>query len=289
MSGLVIMIFEKITKNKKFFYWLYDTIFSKENYPYADSEFLKILKSYYYNIEDYNPDINGYVFFFLVPPHLSAKEYEKFIGTPNNPTDFFRYFNTAVPFLATNVQLPSTQVKVSEYDLRTGGIPLADEVENSNQLSVTYLDTKELHVYSLHSIWIEYINEVSKGIVKPGNYISGSSTVDKTSLGTDSDYIADGNMDYITCAYVIKFTPDLKISYFARLTGIFPTTRNPQDIVGDRTNKSITLVNIPYVVAFYHEFTYPELIGNNITIENPQLNIFLKDFKNKLYNYIRTL
>jgi len=282
------MFIDSITKNKTFLKWLYDYRLSKSNYSNVSQEVLDIFRSFYYNLDDYNPDISGYVLFFLVPPHLSAKEYEGFVGAPDNLKRFFVYLNSAVPFLATSITPVSIQVKVADYDLRTGSIPMAEEVDNSHDFTVQYIDTKYLHIYSLHSIWINYIAEVSKGVIKPGNYI-GRSSPDKDILGTDSDYIADGNIDYATCAFILKFSPDLKLTYFARAAGLFPTNLSPSDIIGNRANPELSIVNIPYTCAFYNEFTYPELEEAGVSIENPGNNIFLRDFKEKLGNFLRNL
>jgi len=288
-----MLLLEDITTAKSFMKWLYDYRLDKsqEYLKKIDPNIIDIFKSFYYNLDDYNPDINGYVLFFLTPPHLSSPDFEGFIGTPDNLKAFFTYLNTAIPFLATQVTLPTIQVKVGEYNLRTGGIPTAEEVEITNDLTVQYIDTKYLHVYSLHSLWVEYINEVSKGIIKPGNYISRTASVNKSQLGIPNcpDYIADGNIDYATCAYILKFSPDFKLTYFARATGIFPTNLTPNDIIGNRASNELTIVNIPYTCAFYKEFTYPELEASGVSIENPGNNIFLRDFKEKLYNFLKNI
>ena len=279
-------IINAITNNKPFLKWLYNYRLDRSELPHVDEEVLKIFKNFYFSLDDYDPDINGYTLFFLVPPHLSSPEFTKLVGTPSSVQRFYTYLNAAVPFLATSVTPPTIQVKIGEYNLRTGGIPMAEEVEKTNDLTVQYIDTKYLHVYSLHSIWIEYIDEVSKGIIKPGNYISKSSPV-KDQLGTDSDYIADGNIDYATCAYILRFSPDFKLTYFARATGIFPNSISPSDIVGNRANPELTIVNVSYTCAFYHEFTYPELEGAGVSISNPGDNLFLRDFSRKLHMFLQ--
>ena len=284
-----MFVINDITKTKSLVKWIYDYRLDKSLDYLKDKDplIIDIFKTFYYNLDDYSPDISGYTLFFLVPPHLSSPEFTGFVGTPNSLTGFFSYLNTAIPFLATEVNVPSIQVKVSEYNMRKGSIPIADEVAPTGDLTVRYIDTKYLHVYSLHSIWVKYIDEVQKGIIKPGNYISSKPYVNPSVVGTSSDYIADGNIDYMTCAFVLKFTPDFRLTYFARLTGIFPNALTPQDIIGNRTSPELTIVNISYVCAFINEFTYPELEAAGITLENPGPNIFLRDFKNKLSNFLK--
>jgi len=283
-------IVEEIAQNKSFLKWLYDYRLDKsQDYlRNVDPEVIDLFRAFYYSLDDYNPDINGFTLFFLVPPHLSSPQFQGFVGIPTDVKKFFTYLNSAVPFLAVDIQLPTKQVKIGEFNLRVGGIPLAEEVEYSTDLTVRYLDTKELHVYSLHSIWLKYIEEVSIGLIKPGNYVSGSAE-DKAKLGTDSDYIANGNLDYATCAYVLKFTPDFKLTYFGRITGMIPQSLSPNDIITSRTSNEISMINVPYTIAFYHEFTYPELELSGVSISNPGNNIFLRDFKDKLHNFLRIL
>ena len=230
----------------------------------------KIFKTFYSNLSNYSPDITGYTLFFLTPPHLSSPDFEKVLGRPDNLTSFFKYLNVAFPLLAIDINLPSFNVKVGEFSLRTGGIPMAEEVETTKEISVTYVETSNLHIYTLHSIWIEYIKEILKGKIAPANI-----------------YIEEGIIDYATCAYVLKFDLTGKLMYFGRLTGIFPVSLNPKDIIGSRHENTLSMVNVNYVCAFYNEFTYFELEKQGYSLDNPNGHEFLEDFVEKLSNFLK--
>jgi len=241
-----------------------------ENSPLSVRNTLSsIVSTFYSSMYKYNPSINGYELFFLLPPHLSG--YEDKFGTPDNPSFYvFRYLGGAVPFLASNISPPSYSVKTGQYTLRTGAIPIAEEVEVSPSFSVTYFETQDLTVYSFHSVWIEYIHEVAKGYISPAE-----------------EYIIEGKLDYPSAGFILKFTPDGKLTYFARVAGIYPTSLPTGDLFGNRGNSDITTISITYMCPFYDEFTYPELEMQGYSLDNPNGHPWLEDFREKIMTFLK--
>ena len=231
-----------------------------------------IFYTFYNTLSYYNPDINGITLFFLVPPHLSSPEYQKVLGDPSNLTPYFRYLGVAIPFLAVNFSAPSRQAKIGEYSLRTGGIPTVDEIEVSGDLSVTYIETRDLHVYTFHKLWFQYIEDVSSGIIMP-----------------DEKYVVEGNIDYATCAYILKFDLAGNLTYFARCGGIFPSSLSSNELLGQRSDRNLTTLQITYMCPFFNDFTYFELEKQGYTLDNPNGHPFLEDFKSKISKFILTI
>ena len=80
---------------KELMRYIYHYRLNDENVVKKTGELINnIFKNFYSRLIEYNPDINGYTLFFLVPPHLSSPEYEKILGTPDYNTSFFKFLNS---------------------------------------------------------------------------------------------------------------------------------------------------------------------------------------------------
>lgn len=215
-----------------------------------NDDFYEIVKYFYTQLYgDFSPDITGYCLIYLIPPDLSGTLINggKFDSHLNYSNDGIKTFNETSKFLtfaAIDFTPPQSQINTEQFNARTGGFPYATEVSESDQLSVTYLDTINLDVYNFHLEWLEYIRGCIDGRIIPNNkYIDDSD---------NNSYF--GTIDYMSSLYVIKFRPDMKdISYIAKCTGIFPQNVPSKEIIGQRSSNEMTTLPFNYFCSGFRE------------------------------------
>lgn len=83
-----------------------------------------------------------------------------------------------------------------------------DNVESrtAGKFSINYIDDRDLHIYNLHKLWIDYISYVYRGKLKPM-----------------SQYNINKVLDYATCVYYILCAEDGEtIIFWSKYWGVFP-------------------------------------------------------------------
>jgi hypothetical protein len=217
----------------------------------------KFFLNFYTSRWFYNPLTHGFSLFILIPPYLSAPEYKEVFGEPfmkpsNNEQNFFKTYIKSVPVLAFDFKPPQINTKISEDKLIKGTIPHIDEIIPSNSIDVTYYETKELLVYTFHKIWLDYIDDVKMGRIKPEDSIW-----------------ENGYLHYAGAAFVLRFTSELDLVYLGYAVGLIPTGRDPSSIVTTQTHQDVSTVSFTYQFFWYNEFTYYELAMRGYTLKNP--------------------
>jgi len=184
--------------------------------------------------DQFSPDVNGYTFIFLLPPHLSGYEI-----SPDNK-DMMK-ISKLTCFLALDFTPPSIQVTASEGMSRSGSIPYGVDVISSGQMSITFLENHRLEIFGLHKSWVSYIEDITRGTIKPSQ-----------------KYISDGIIDYATSAYVVRFKPTKSLNwgdiiYVGKAIGIFPTNMPDKEVIGRRDSHEITTLPINYTCTLYRQ------------------------------------
>lgn len=204
-----------------------------------------VLKYFYEQLYyQYNPDITGYTFIFMVPPDLSGYR-EKKGGNLYNQTDTSSYFGEVgqfVSFAGIDFTPPQSQVNTENISARTGAIPYATEVTESESCSVTYIENSNLDIYMMHHLWVEYIREVLEGAIDPA----------KEYIDPKSENF--GTIDYAASLYVVKYRPDMKtITFAAKCMGVFPQSIPSKELIGTRTSNELTTLPFTYFCTAYRE------------------------------------
>jgi hypothetical protein len=178
------------------------------------------------------PDISGYNVIFLKPPIMS--------GLFWNPLKTVKYFYNCLDtvFLAQDYNPPETQILNNEIastmNLR---VPYGVGRSSGGNFTISYLENATLDVYEMHHTWFHYIEQVILGEVQP------------TEL-----YYSDKTLDYATCAYIIKYKPDLRsITYIGKAIGLFPVSIPTKEVVGTRNNYQTTVYTVPYICTDYQD------------------------------------
>jgi hypothetical protein len=209
-----------------------------------------VLKYFYEQLYGkYNPDINGYTLVFMMPPDLSGYRVNKSNSLYNqiDPSSYFGEVGQFVTFASVDFTPPQSQVNTENISSRTGAIPYATEVSESETCSVTYIENSDLDIYMMHHLWIEYIREVLEGAINPADEY----------LDPDSDNF--GAIDYGASLYVVKYRPDMKtITFAAKCMGIFPQSIPTKELIGSRTSNELVTLPFTYFCTAYREATSME-------------------------------
>lgn len=186
--------------------------------------------------QEFHPDINGYCLIFLQPPHLS--------GMHSETDTFIEDVCKDIVLLATDATPSSLEVKVSEVPTHNGAIPYGTQVSGGTNFQVTYIDNSNLDLCSLHIRWVQYIEDITRGVIEPDNIYLTSKL---------------GEIDYVTSAYVIRFKPTANpsfndIVYIGKACGIFPTNYPDKEIIGRRDSNQLTIVPMSYTCTLYRRY-----------------------------------
>lgn len=221
--------------------------FYRNNEIYGKNKSITSVLKYFYTqlYREYQPDITGYSLVFMVPPDLSGYGLDQNSGFLKEVSKFFT-------FAAIDFTPPASQVNTEKITARTGAIPFAIEVQETEQVSITYIENKSLDVYRFHHIWREYIRQVTEGMIRPSN-----------------EYLDSGRIDYAASAFVVKFNmtfdsidqvDESKFGeiFIGKCTGIFPQSLPNKELIGQRTGNELTTLPITYFCANYREALYGE-------------------------------
>lgn len=110
--------------------------------------------------KDLMPDISGYTLLFISPPVLSGylalgnQNYDLF------STSFLTETSKLYPLLATNFSPPTIQLNTGTLAGSSGTQHYATELNITDSMSVSYVDTINLDVYTYHASWLQYIFQV---------------------------------------------------------------------------------------------------------------------------------
>lgn len=229
------------------------TLIEYLNYAFAGYSPSDGVMRYFYQqlFRDFNPDINGFTVALFVPPDLSGYRVNKFAGSSHysqtTPSSYFGEVSQLMSFAAVDFTPPQSQVNTETISARTGAIPYATEVTESETCTVTYVETMDLDIYRFHHLWIEYIREVLEGVIKPAPEY----------LDPMSDRF--GVIDYAGSLYILKYRPDMRtITFAAKCMGIFPQSLPTKELIGTRTSNELTTLPFTYFCAAYRETTSVE-------------------------------
>ncbi len=217
----------------------------------------EVLKFFYQQLyRDFVPDINGYTLVFFIPPHLSGYE-ASYNASSYNQYDKDGYMNVVgkiMTFAAIDFTPPQSQVRTESVTTRSGSIPIASEVSETDNMSITFIDNRHLDIYMFHHIWVEYIREILEGTIEPDPAYYDAEYLYE--FGEDVNY---GAIDYAAACYIVKYRPDMKtVTFVAKCVGIFPQSLPNKELLGSRTANEIVTLPFTYSCSGYREALHLE-------------------------------
>jgi hypothetical protein len=223
---------------------------------------------YFYN-RTYEYDINGYNLILFNPPSFSAFTSTQETQKPKESSslDKNRILDTYIRdtiMMAIDYTPHEISVSTSQIDLTSSlNFQYPTDTNHGGNISVTYLDTDDLRIYSLHSIWLKYIFYCNQGYLVP-----------------DKFYIESNTIDYLASIYSLKFKADMETPTLAtKAMGVFPTSLPVKETLGVRGQHELTLTTVNYSTLYYMD----EVIKNEFPTQ--------KDMQktNPIYDEITTL
>lgn len=120
-------------------------------------------------------------------------------------------FNTILGSMARSFEVSDEVIKTIDTGETYTGWKMtygrnSNESNTASQIGIQYIDDKDLRVYYMHKIWVEYINKVYRGDFQPAR-----------------EMIINKTLDYATAIYYIVCAADGEsILYWAKYYGVFP-------------------------------------------------------------------
>jgi len=229
---------------------------------YLDSVFnspeTEVVKFFYQQLyRDFSPDINGYTLVFFVPPDLSG--YKNLAGSPlydqEDPASYMSTVGKIMTFAAVDFTPPQSQIRTENVSTRSGSVPIASEVSESETISITFVDNGYLDIYMFHHLWVEYIREILEGTIEPGaDYYTEE--IENDFAPISGNY---GAIDYAASCYIVKYRPDMKtVTYVSKCVGIFPQSLPNKELIGTRSSNEIVTLPFTYSCSGFRESLYHE-------------------------------
>jgi hypothetical protein len=207
--------------------------------------------------KEFHPDINGYSIITMFPPHLSGDG-----AADSLITDACDRIN----FLALDITPPEVQLKNSQIGSgKNIMMSYGTGSERSGQLSINYVESNNLEIFTMHQVWHEYVSRVSVGDIDPsGEYMSGKAPI----------------IDYMANAYVARYNPGFdSLLYLGKAAGIYPINLPSKEIIGARSANELSMVPMNYNCIYYATAT--DIINGGS--RNDDLGIF-QDFADQISN-----
>jgi len=113
------------------------------------------------------------------------------------------------------------------------------ESKTAGEFTVTYTDDRNLHIYQLHRLWVEYISGVYRGSIEP----LGNNIINKI-------------LDYVgACYYILTAEDGETIIFWSKYYGVFPTNiPSTQYSWGAGNTINNPQVDINYRYSFKEDF-----------------------------------
>ena len=236
----------------------------------VENSFVKASK-YYNRFKMANQNLplqKGFAHVFFVRPdcnllQVAGKGYELRDGLKSN--ELFSYGWQSSPsvikeLVTNNGSKHDFMLSLSNY---AASFPLSDEYINSDtygrtytgykiaygknniesktagEITVSYSDDRNFHIYQLHRYWVEYINAVYRGEIAPKN----SNIINKI-------------LDYVSaCYYFLTAEDGETIIFWSKYYGVFPTTiPSNQYSWGSGSVVSNPTIDITYKYSFKEDF-----------------------------------
>lgn len=110
-----------------------------------------------------------------------------------------------------------------------------DESTAASEVSISFTDDRDLHLFRMHQLWVEYISDVNKGRLRPMQ-----------------NHLTNRCLDYACSAYYIVCAENGEdIIYWSKLYGVFPTNI-PDSVM--TWNKSQYITNPEISITYQYSF-----------------------------------
>lgn len=224
-----------------------------------------------------DPDVSGYGYVFFTRPDLnlnhkqlmdSSNDFYTFVKSLSEGKDGKKVlqsltksnFIDTMPGKFINI-LTGSAMSFSPQDttLRTKDVgetysgykvimPSTNSDSISGQLSIEFEESQHLYITKLHKVWLDYMELVRRGFIEP-----------------KSKYVKNRGyriLDYVSSIYYFKTLPDGEtITYWAKYTGVFPTTVPYSSLGFQHGSRDATKLSVNYSFSFKDDLD-PEILSD---------------------------
>jgi len=226
-----------------------------KRYSTKDLKILNVLKAWHKNVTidykhdtNFTPHVNGFYMIFMVhgpwyEDYLNYVNGENKAGLSKPPKELSlknpgSYFN----MLATDIDIPDlTEEYVSVSSrLRNSFVPSRNYFVSD--FSISYIENINLDIMRYHEAWHKYLNLIRRGEVNP--YAGKDINCSKANEG----YFLD--MPFSNAVWVAVFKPfTTEIQMLVKLVGVMPVTMPLKQVIGNRSQSKMTVLNLSYKAA----------------------------------------
>lgn len=221
-----------------------------------------VIKYFYQQLyRDFAPDINGYTLVFFIPPHLSGYLVDGSHYSQANKDSYMNVVGKIMTFAAIDFTPPQSQVRSESISLRSGAVPIASEVSETDTCSITFVDNRQLDIYMFHHIWVEYIREILEGTIEPQPryYTDPKENPNEVKIADGEIDYRYGCIDYAASFYIVKYRPDMQtVTFVSKCVGVFPQNLPNKELIGSRTTNEMVTLPFTYSCSGYREALYTE-------------------------------
>lgn len=134
--------------------------------------------------------------------------------------------------------------------------PMIDSMVGDT-VTVKYAGEKNLHIIHLHKLWMEYIENVSRGFFVPF-----------------PELVKRSEIDYVSTLYYFILDFDMEtILYFSRYTGIAPISNPYSALTATIGDHDIPELDIEYVYSYKEDLSTNILVDFNKIVQNNYHNL----------------
>lgn len=150
------------------------------------------------------------------------------------------------------------------------------EGKTAGSFTISYVDNRNLDIYHLNKLWMDYISKVYRGELEPRSvlYDEKTHTYPKVANGCDGkmySYTDDKILDYATAVYYILTAEDGEtIIFWSKYFGVFPTNAPSSSFSWSHGNKIHNpSFDIPYMYSFKRDYNPYDLVAFNMLSPQP--------------------
>ena len=190
--------------------------------------------------------------------HKSPELLKQLVDDAGYNHDFMMYLSNK----ARNFQTSDESINTDTYGKALTGHKIAYgktnvESKTAGDFNITYIDDRDLHVYHLHKLWVDYISNVYQGIFDP-----------------KMQYIQDRILDYVSDVYYFLCAEDGEtIIFWSKYYGVFPVSIPSSQLSWVAGNiLSTPEFDVRYQYSFKEDFNPLSLNEFNINSGNTNFN-----------------
>lgn len=294
---------DNITDDKSIKTWnaIVSKMIDNMSHQYTENNIIRpILRDWQKNItldykhhSGFTPHINGFYMIFMVHgPWYSM--YQKYLNTNNeaglslmpdskkmkpgaqNPMTQLSLINpnSAMNFLATDIDVPDLTEEYTAVSQRLRNSFVPSRNYFVSDFNISYIENINLDIMRYHEAWHKFMHLMRRGEFIPKN----DKSYEQECKENNNGYFLD--MPFANAVWVAIFKPfTTEIQMLIKLVGVMPVTMPLKQVIGNRSQSKMTVLNISYKAA---DIFYKFYNGVDEFIEDTDKGMLAKSFKNEV-------